>query len=394
LLFKLLLLLFPVISVKIKKSFWAANLAQEIEEFLLFTVVTGFKMNNFLTKTLHNILRRNETKLHILNYLFWECTWRCNLTCQHCGSDCKSSSSFLDMPFEDFLNAIQSLKKQYPKNSILVAIMGGEPLVRKDLAECGKVLRENGFRWGIVTNGFAYDEAMHAKLISAGMGAITVSLDGLEENHNWLRNHPQSFERAVKALELIISYPRLNYDVVTCVHPKNFTELPDLKEFLISKKIKNWRIFTIAPIGRATENSEMILSNEQTRQLMEFIAESRQNDPRINLYFSCESYVGDYEKKVRDSYFFCHAGINIASVLIDGSISACPNIDRAFAQGNIYNDNLLEIWENRFEMMRNRNWCKTGICKNCKDFKYCNGGAMHLWNKQQDCIMSCVAAKL
>jgi len=351
-------------------------------------------MNKFFSKKLHGIFRENETKLHILNYLFWECTTRCNLNCLHCGSDCKSSSAFPDMPFEDFLNAIQPLKTHYPKNSVLIVITGGEPLIRKDLAECGKKLRENGFRWGIVTNGYAYNEEIHSKLISAGMGSITVSLDGLEENHNLLRNNSKSFKHAVKALELIISYPRLNYDVVTCVHQKNLAELPSLKEFLINKKIKNWRIFTIAPIGRAAKNPEMLLSNEQTRQLMSFISESRQNDPRINLYFSCESYVGDYEKKVRDSYFFCRAGINIGSVLIDGSVSACPNIDRCFVQGNIYKDNLLEIWENSFNIMRNRNWCKTGICKNCKDFKNCNGGAMHLWNENQDCIMSCLARKI
>ena len=351
-------------------------------------------MNNCFTQQLHRIFRNNETKLHILNYLFWECTWRCNLKCRHCGSDCKASSAFPDMPFEDFLAAIQPLKKAYPRDSITIAIMGGEPLLRSDLAECGKQLRAHGFRWGIVTNGYAYNEAMHAALISAGMGSITVSLDGLEESHNWLRNNPKSFERAIRALELIVAYPRLNYDVVTCVHTKNLAELPALKEFLISKNITKWRIFTIAPIGRAAENQELLLSNEQMQELMNFIAKTRKTDKRIDIYFSCESYVGDYEKKVRDSYFFCRAGINIGSVLIDGSISACPNIDRSFAQGNIYTDNLLDVWRNRFNVMRNRNWCKTGICKNCKDFKFCNGGAMHLWNKKQDCIMSCVAERL
>lgn len=351
-------------------------------------------MNNFFKKSLHRIFCKNETKLHILNYLFWECTWRCNLQCLHCGSDCKSDSMCQDMPFDDFLNAIKPLKKEYPKDSIIVVITGGEPLLRKDLAECGKTLRENGFRWSIVTNGYAYDEAMHAKLISAGMGSITVSLDGLEENHNRLRNNPKSFQRAVKALELIVTYPRLNYDVVTCVHQNNLAELPLLKEFLISKHVKKWRIFTIAPIGRATKNPEMSLTNFQTRQLMDFIADTRKNDPRIELYFSCESYVGKYETKVRDSYFFCRAGINIGSVLIDGSISACPNINRNFVQGNIYTDDFLEIWENRFGIMRDRNWCKTGICKTCKDFKHCNGGAMHLWDKKQENIKSCIAEKL
>ena len=89
--------------------------------------------------------------------------------------------------------------------------------------------------------------------------------------------------------------------------------------------------------------------------------------------FSCEGFTAKYETEVRDGFFFCRAGINIASVLVDGSISACPNIDREFAQGNIYNDNFMDVWENRFDIMRNRKWMKTGICKNCKMFKWCRG---------------------
>jgi radical SAM enzyme (rSAM/lipoprotein system) len=293
------------------------------------------------------------------------------------------------MSFDDFLNAILPLKKLYKPDTITIAITGGEPLLRSDLAECGLKLREHGFRWGIVTNGFAYNEEIHSKLLSAGMGSITLSLDGFEETHNWLRNNKKSFENAVKALELIVSSERLNYDVVTCVNAKNISELPKLKEFLISKNVKAWRLFTIAPIGRAKENSDMQLTNEQLKYPMDFIAESRQ-DKRIDTYFSCEAYVGNYEKKVRPSHFFCRAGINIASVLIDGSISACPNIDRSFIQGNIYKDDFVDVWENRFEVMRNRDWTKKGICKNCKDYKNCNGGAMHLWDNSQNGIMTCI----
>jgi len=72
--------------------------------------------------------------------------------------------------------------------------------------------------------------------------------------------------------------------------------------------------FFLLKILRAAENSEMLLANEQTRQLMNFIAETRRYDKRIDLYFSCESYVGDYEKTLRDSYFFCRAGVNIGSL--------------------------------------------------------------------------------
>jgi len=296
------------------------------------------------------------------------------------------------MPFEDFLNAIIPLKDVYKPDSITIAITGGEPLLRKDLPQCGKVLREHGFRWGIVTNGMAYDPDTHARLLAAGMGAVTLSLDGLENSHNWLRGNSQSFTRALRALDLIASAKRLNYDVVTCVNSRNISELPELRDLLISRKIKAWRLFTIAPIGRAADQAELKLSGVQLRQLMDFIVESR-TDKRIDIKFSCESYVGEYEKRVRDSYFFCRAGINIASVLIDGSISACPNIDRHFIQGNIYSDSFLDVWNNRFELMRNREWSKTGICSVCKEYKNCNGGAMHLWDEKQDCIKSCVYDK-
>jgi radical SAM enzyme (rSAM/lipoprotein system) len=297
------------------------------------------------------------------------------------------------MPFDDFLTAILPLKKTCPPDSITVVITGGEPLLRKDLAQCGKTLRKHGFRWGIVTNGYAYTPDIHAQLLTAGMGAITISIDGFDVNHNWLRMNKNSFAYASNALDLITSYDRLFYDVVTCVNRKNIHELFDFKQFLISKNVKSWRLFTIAPIGRAAKNPDLQLTALELKHLMDFIAVSRY-DKRIDTKFSCEAYVGKYENKVRDSYFFCRAGINIASVLIDGSISACPNIDRHFVQGNIYSNSFLDIWNNKFDMMRNRNWTKTGICLNCKDYKNCCGGAMHLWNENKDTIMTCIHQQL
>ena len=53
-----------------------------------------------MLQAFHNYFRKKETQLHELNYLFWECTQRCNLNCQHCGSDCLASSRYKDMPFE------------------------------------------------------------------------------------------------------------------------------------------------------------------------------------------------------------------------------------------------------------------------------------------------------
>jgi len=350
-------------------------------------------MRNRFPQFIFNRFRKNEAHLHELTYLFWECTLRCNLNCRHCGSDCTADNTAKDLPFDDFLRAILPLQKAYKRNSITIAITGGEPLMRKDLPRCGRLLRENGFLWGMVTNGYDYTPDIHGKLLAAGMGSVTLSLDGLESSHNWLRANDQSFARAVQALDLIVATDHLVYDVVTCVNGRNVGELEAVMEFLIARKAKAWRLFTISPIGRAAGKEDMGLSPEQLKRLMDFIVLARA-DGRIQVTFSCEAYLGEYERKVRDSFFFCRAGIQIASVLTDGSISACPNIDRSFVQGNIYRDDFLEVWNNRFEVMRDRRWTKTGICKGCDAYKNCDGGALHLWGEKRDTIMTCIHQQL
>ena len=98
----------------------------------------------------------------------------------------------------------------------------------------------------------------------------------------------------------------------------------------------------------------------------------------MSVSYACEGFVGRYEWKVRDGFYGCQAGITVASVLIDGSISACTSIRSRFYQGNIYRDNLWEVWENRFESYRNREWAHQGTCAHCKMWRYCEGNGMHL----------------
>ena len=291
------------------------------------------------------------------------------------------------MPLSDFLSAVKTIPVK-ESDKIIVAITGGEPLLRNDLEICGREIRKAGMRWGIVTNGYLYDKERHISLLNAGMGSVTVSLDGLENTHNWLRNTKLNFSKVDNAITYITGSSRLNSDVVTCVNSRNISELQSIYDYLVRKGIKAWRLFTILPIGRAKDNPELILSDIQFLSLMEFIRKKRASES-LNIRFSCEGYTGGYELKVRDSFFFCRAGINIGSILIDGSISACPNIDRSLVQGNIYRDNFYEIWNNRFQTFRNREWTHTGQCKHCKDYSMCLGNGLHNWHGLKDNVLVC-----
>lgn len=340
------------------------------------------KLKQKLVFEIDRLRRENLKELHPLRQLFWECTLRCNLHCLHCGSDCKNIATTPDMPAEDFLKAVDQVLPHVDPHKLMVIISGGEPLVRKDLEEVGRELHRREMPWGMVSNGLLLTPERLQSLMAAGLTAMTISLDGMEEDHNWMRGNPASFQCAIRAINLL-SQTRLAWDVVTCVNRRNVKYLPALRQLLITVGVKHWRLFTIFPVGRAKEHPDLQLPDDDFRYLLDFIAENRkQQDNPIELQFACEGFLGDYEGKVRNNLYQCHAGITVASVLIDGSISACTSIRSKFYQGNIYQDNLWEVWENRFENYRNRSWAKQGECADCDMFRYCEGNGMHLHDEE------------
>ncbi len=332
--------------------------------------------------------RKAQTSLHELNYLFWECTLRCNLSCLHCGSDCRRGSEDDDMPMGDFLNILDRIRGICNPNRTTLAMTGGEPLLRKDLEVCGREFNRRGFPWGMVTNGYAMTPSRFEDLRAAGLGSMTLSLDGLEQSHNWLRGRSDSFEKALAMLEYVPKAEPFVFDIVTCVNQKNFSELEDIKRLLIEKGVKKWRLFNIFPKGRAKDNPLLDVTNSQFRQLMEFIKSTRK-EGKIWANYACEGFLGPYEGEARDGFFFCRAGIHVGSVLADGSISACPSLRGDYIQGNIYKDDFVDVWQNRFQVMRDRSWTQTGLCRECKVYKWCLGNGLHLRDQKSGELLRC-----
>lgn len=332
-------------------------------------------------------LQKDVVSEHPLRQLFWECTLRCNLNCRHCGSDCKVKSDSPDMPLADFLRVLDQVAERTDPHKVFVIVTGGEPLMRPDLETCGRAIYDKGFPWGMVTNGLALTPQRFERLLQCGLHTATVSLDGLEEDHNWMRGNPNSFGCASRAIRLMAAKKDFVFDVVTCVNRRNISHLAEIRDYLISLGVKSWRLFTVFPSGRGAVDSELQLSPEDFHTLLSFIRDTRK-EGRIIASYGCEGFLGDWEGDVRDHFFTCQAGITVGSVLVDGSISACASIRADYHQGNIYTDNFMDVWEQRFAPYRNREWMRTGECKECKFFRYCQGGGMHL-RKEDGSQMFC-----
>ena len=389
---------------------------------------------------LQRSLRHTNEQLHPLRTLFWECTLRCNMSCRHCGSDCKVQPDVKDMPAADFLRVIDSITPHVDPHKLFIIFTGGEALLRDDLEEVGLELYRREYPWGVVTNGYLLDEKRLASLIASGMHSITVSLDGFEEQHNWIRRHPQSFEKATAAIRLLARQKDLLWDVVTCVNPQNYPHLSEFKEYLISLGVPAWRLFCIFPMGRAAHDPDLQLTDEQFRGILDFIAECRRDtrpcqpqaadtpsnlegepdsvavdssSPKIgevpvgpqtcsspklgevaegrrsvSVSYACEGFLGSYEQRVRDHFFYCRSGVEVASIRCDGGISGCTSVRSHMDQGNIYRDDFWDVWQNRFQLMRDRRWARKGQCKDCKVWRYCEGSGLHLYDDNGD-LLTC-----
>lgn len=344
---------------------------------------------------LERLRRKNLQTLHPLKQLFWESTLRCNVHCLHCGSDCNASVSTADMPMDDFLRVIdREITPHVNPHEVLIIISGGEPLMRTDLADIGQQLYQRGYPWGMVTNGLAMTDERFRQLRRSGLRSMSISLDGLQDDHIWLRQHPLAFEKACHTIELAAK-EHMTFDVVTCVNRRNITHLEEIRQLLIRLGCRHWRLVTIDPMGRAKDNPELILDNRQFAQLLDYIEAQRTNTHNpIRLSYSCEGFLGEREARVRGHLYMCVAGITTASILIDGSISACTSIRGKYYQGNIYRDSFWDVWENGFREYRNRQWMKRlEPCNTCAMFRYCEGNGMHL-RREDGSLMLCHLQRL
>lgn len=348
--------------------------------------MSGLSIKQRIALELQRQLILDSQEKHPLRQLFWESTLRCNMKCRHCGSDCMVSSLHPDMPFEDFAKVLRRIKEKYDSHKIMVIVTGGEPLMRKDIEQCGRAIYDMEFPWGIVSNGLLMTPKKIDGLLRAGLHSATISLDGFEDDHEWMRGVKGSFRNASQAIGILANEPTIKFDVVTCVNNRNYEKLGDLKEYLISIGLKSWRLFTVFPVGRASQDPDLQLSNERFRGLMEFIKDTRK-EGRIMTSYGCEGFLGEYEGLVRDNLFTCQAGLSVSSVMIDGSISACASIRSDFSQGNIYKDDFIDVWENHYQPYRDRSWMKKGQCADCKYFRYCQGNGMHLRDENGDLIL-------
>lgn len=326
-----------------------------------------------------------------LRHLFFELTTACNERCFHCGSNCDVPQPG-ELTTGEYRSILDQIKEDFDPSKVYLCITGGEPLLRKDFFEIMNYAKDLGFRWGMTSNATLITKEVAHKLAEAGMRTISVSIDGLPETHDRLRGYKRGYELAMQGVQNLIDEGAFSsVQITTVFNHENLKELDELFEIMKGIDIDSWRVINLEPIGRALTRPELMCTPDDLRKIFDFIKQARRNGYPV--MYGCSHYLGlPYEAEVRDWYWLCNAGVYTASIMSNGDIGACLDIERnpRVIQGNIRKERFKDVWENRFEIFRRDKSQDCGKCRECDHRRFCRGGAYHSWDYGKDEPLICM----
>jgi len=327
-----------------------------------------------------------DRKRHQPVHVVWEITLACDLKCQHCGSRAGHRRAS-ELSTEECLDVVRQLARLGTRE---VTLIGGEAYLRKDWIEIVRAVREQGMNCTMQTGGFHLTEERIKRAAAAGLQAIGVSVDGLEELHDCLRGVKGSFAAAFRALDLLRAHG-ITTSVNTQITSKVVPQLRGLCELFIEAGAKNWQVQLTVAMGRAADHPEILLQPYQLLELMPLIAELFRTSAERGMLLQPGNnigYFGPYEALWRGGgddqvyWFGCNAGENTMGIEADGTIKGCPSLPTIrYAGGNVRDLSVADIWcvspELTFNLRRagEELW---GYCRGCYYADTCRGGCSWL----------------
>lgn len=343
--------------------------------------------------TIYKEYKKQEMKEHPLCDLFWETTLSCNAKCKHCGSSAEGKKYDGELTTGEIKHALKQIAHDMDATKILINVTGGEPLVRQDVFEVMEyATNELGFHWGMTTNGILLTPENIEKLKKANLETISISIDGLRETHDKFRGVPGSYDKIVSNIKALREAGFVKHIQVTTVfHKENINQIEELHEVMKGLELDSWRTVSMDPIGRANENSDLMLDASEFKRLLDFV-KKHSKDKKMPVKTGCQGFLGmNYEGETRESFFNCRTGVTVGTILYNGDIFVCPNVPRVpeLIQGNVRNDRFTEVWNNKFEFFRNENRFENEECKKCEYWDFCQGGSAHTFDYENKVQNKC-----
>jgi radical SAM protein with 4Fe4S-binding SPASM domain len=316
-------------------------------------------------------------------YVVWELTLRCDHACHHCGSRAGVARD-RELSTAEALEVAGQLAELGSREVVLI---GGEAYLHRGFLAIARALADAGVVVSVTTGGRGITGELARAMADAGVQTTSVSIDGLADTHDRMRNATGSFAAAAAALGHLAD-AGIRTAANTNVNRLNRADLEPLYEHLRELGIRSWQLQLTAPLGRAADRVQMILQPWDLLELVPRIAALKRRahaDGILLMPGNNLGYFGPEEALLRsmteggaDHWVGCQAGRLVMGIESDGAVKGCPSLQTAhYVGGNLTERPLADIWRDAPELAFTR--ARTaddlwGYCRRCDFAEVCLGG--------------------
>ena len=156
---------------------------------------------------------------------------------------------------------------------------GGEPMLRPDILQLVSRASELGIRSVMAPCGMLVTEERLRELKSAGVMACSFSLDGPDAaSHDAFRGVPGAYDNVTRAMEIAKSIG-MPFQVNTTVSTLNVNRLGEIHAKAVALGAAKLDLFFLVPVGRGSAIADYALSDEQTRQVLNWAFAKAEQGP-------------------------------------------------------------------------------------------------------------------
>tara|TARA_B100000315_G_scaffold228979_1_gene238221 strand:+ start:443 stop:1612 length:1170 start_codon:yes stop_codon:yes gene_type:complete len=336
-------------------------------------------------------LRYSKTDICVPKILVWNLTSHCNLKCQHCYFDAKTSPDSGELNLAQAKSFIDDLS--YLKLPVLL-FSGGEPLLRQGLFELGEYAISKGIRSVLSTNGTLITKKIAKRIKKVGFSYAGISIDGLEETNDLFRKKKGAFKEAIAGVRNCHEFG-IKVGLRFTLTRYNHKDLPQIFDLLEKESIKRICIYHLVYSGRGDDPDSQDLSVSERLKAMNLIWDKTFQYQEQNkgieiltvdnhadgvwLYLRLRNK--DPQRAEKVFRLLKRQGGNSSGMRI-GSVDNFGNVYpdqfwRSHCLGNVLKEKFSQIWSNKnnkfLNDLRNRKLLLKGKCQKCAFKDICNG---------------------
>jgi len=272
-------------------------------------------------------------------------TYRCNFKCAICDFWKSEHRKAEELSLEDIRLIGRKLNEL---GTLIISLAGGEPLIREDLCDVIRVLNAENHFPILITNGWFVNESLAKDLSAAGLQEISVSVDYANpEKHDAQRGAKGSWERAVRALELLNRYrtSRTNrVHMITVLMDDNLEEIEPLIH--LAKDIGVTYMVNLYSWNRGTKERRL-----PGRSVTQHLLDLKRRYPE---FISLTSYLEQMDQAIADGGIGnCQTGRLLMNIDNKGNVARCTEtLDEPV--GNLLREDVHAIYDKLVERQRTR----------------------------------------